>query len=242
MDAANVTCYEDAELHRVTEGAVRPGGLALTDRAITLAGLPPGARILDLGCGSGTTVRRLTDRHALAAIGVDPSPTLVRAGRERWPGLPLLQGAAERLPLADGSVDAVLSECVLSVVADPDRALAELARVLRPAGRLILTDLYAREPAGTGVLQALPASSCLRGATGREELLERVRRAGFQPTGWEDHSDALTRLAVRLVWETGTAAQLWCPGSGAADIATLRAAVRRARPGYFLLLADLRRR
>lgn len=229
--------YEDAGVRRATGDAVRPGGTRLTDRALALAALPPGALVVDLGCGAGTSVRHLARRHGLRGCGIDPSATLTAAARHRDEGLPVLRGRAERLPLADRSVDAVLAECVLSVVADPDVALAEIARVLRPGGRLLLTDLYARAEA----TDDFPVGSCLRGARSRTELLTRVRRHGLHLLRWEDHSDELSRLAVRLVWETGSADQLWCAGTDTTP-QDLRAALRRVRPGYFLLLADLPRR
>jgi SAM-dependent methyltransferase len=230
--------YEDPAIRRVLGEAIRPGGLVVTDHAIELAALPPGAVVLDVGCGAGVTVEHLVDRHGLDAVGVDPSAALIAAGRARRPGLPLLRARAERLPLADGSVDAALAECILSVTSDAGTALAELARVLRPQGRLIVSDLYARRAGGVPELRRLPARSCLHGALSRQELLDLVRAKGFRLRCWEDHSDALARLAVHLLWEEGSTCRLWCPDVDGVDPAELRTAIRRARPGYYLLIAE----
>ncbi len=239
MDAATLAPYEDPDLRRVTDQAIRPGGIELTDRAVRLAAPAPGSVALDVGCGCGVTVRRLAQRYGLAAMGVDPSAVLIAAGRARCAGLPLLRGRAEALPLPDSSVRTAFAECVLSLVADPGRALAELSRVLQPGGRLVLSDLYPRDPQAAAALRRLPPRSCLRGAPTRDHLLELLSTHGFRVTVWEDHSRLLTRLAARLVWERGSAADLWCPGAPTTEQATVRAAVLASRPGYFLLLADL---
>jgi arsenite methyltransferase len=266
--------YEDTELRRVTGGVLRPGGVALTDHAVALARLRPGAVALDLGCGAGATVERLTDRYGLTAVGVDPSTTLIAAARARRPDLPLVRGRGERLPLPDGAFDAVFTECVLSLAADPAAVLAETARVLRPGGVLVLSDLYVRTAAAAALLRRLPACSCLHGAFTEGQLLGLLRDSGFGWVCWEDHSPALTELAVRLVLNTGSADRLWCPvppsppptggpvpgpaspvpagpgsrpaGPGTGPFVALatappelsRAAIRAARPGYFLLLAE----
>jgi SAM-dependent methyltransferase len=236
--ATAIEVYQDALLRTATEEAIRPGGLDLTDRAVALAALPRGAVVLDVGCGCGVTVRHLRERYGLAALGVDPSALLLASGRTRSPELPVLRGRSEHLPMAAASVDAVLLECVLSVVDDLDAALAEVARVLRPGGLLVVTDLYARNPDAAAQLLRLPVGSCLRGCFVQQQLLDRLAAHGFLLRRWEDHSATLTRLAVELVWQNGSEAGLRCAALGAGDRDEVRAATRRARPGYFLLTAS----
>jgi SAM-dependent methyltransferase len=231
--------YEDPAVRRAAAEAIRPGGVVLTDRAIALCALPPGARVLDVGCGTGVTVERLAVRHGLRAVGVDPSARLVTDGRSRRPGLSLLQARAEQLPFSDGSLDAALAECVVSLT-DAGAALAELSRVLRPGGLLVVSDLYARATDGAAALRELPPASCLHGAVTRDQLVGLLRTRGFRVRRWEDHSDALARLAVRLLWENGSTTRLWCPGGSDVDRRRQREAVRRSRPGYFLLIAERR--
>lgn len=119
------------------------------------------------------------------------------------------------------------------------------ADAVRPGGltltdhALVVADLFARDQDGAGELNRLPTSSCLRGAVPREEVLDRLAAGGFRLRRWEDHSGALARLAVQLLWEDGSTARLWCPGTPV-DPAALRDAIRRARPGYFLLVAETR--
>ncbi len=237
MKATAAGLYEDPTVRRATGEVIRPGGLALTDRAVRLCLLPAAAVVLDIGCGAGATVEHLRTRHRVAAFGIDPSASLLGSGRARQEQLPLLRGTAERLPLADASVDAVIAECVLSLLDEPLRGLSELTRVLRPGGRLVLSDLYARTPQAAPALRGLPDRSCLRGAMGRPQLLGLLEAAGLRVTTWEDHSPELARFAVRLLWESGST-QLWCPPSSRTNPTGAAAAIRRARPGYFLLLAD----
>ncbi|MBG0776618.1 MAG: methyltransferase domain-containing protein [Desulfovibrionaceae bacterium] len=142
---------------------LRPGDFALTDRAAALAGLAPGWRVLDAGCGTGATVRRLRARHGARALGLDPDPLPADFGpgpagtaptadgprplhAPRPSGPPLLRADAQALPVRHGALDMVFCECVLSVLPDPDAALAEFARALRPGGVLALADLYVRAP------------------------------------------------------------------------------------------------
>jgi arsenite methyltransferase len=239
MATATIQVYEDTLLRTATAEAIRPGGLDLTDRAVALCGLPPGAVVLDVGCGAGVTVEHLRSRYGLAALGVDPSAVLVAAARARSARLPLVRGRCERLPIAAGATDAVLIECVLSLVDDLDGALAEVVRVLRPGGLLAVTDLYARHGEAAAELERLPTGSCLRRSFLKEQLLDRLAAGGFLLRRWEDHSEALTRLAVQLLWHDGSAARLWCPGRAATDPPELRDAIRHARPGYFLLIAEI---
>ena len=102
-----------------------------------------GERILDVGCGTGLLLERL-GRLAPAArlVGVDPVPEMLALAHRRLPASAanLNEAAAERLPFEGGSFDAVVSASVFHYVRQPEVALAEMRRVLRPGGRLVLTD------------------------------------------------------------------------------------------------------
>jgi len=107
----------------------------LADLFVQWAGVAPGRRALDVGCGPGALTARLVERLGAArVIAVDPSASFVEAVRRRCPGVVVHQAAAERLPLADRSVDAALAQLVVHFMADPVTGLAEMARVTRPGG------------------------------------------------------------------------------------------------------------
>jgi arsenite methyltransferase len=111
-------------------------------RALVLEALAPepGEVILDVGCGPGFYVADLLERGA-TVTGVDSSPAMLAIARKRAPGALLLEGTATQLPLEDAAFDRALSVQVLEYVADVDGALAELRRVLRPGGRLVIWDI-----------------------------------------------------------------------------------------------------
>lgn len=232
------TCRVYEQLHGVLPGgALRPGGLALTEHALELCSFPADAVILDVGCGPGITLSRIAALGA-RAFGVDPSAMLLECGRAREPHLPLIRAIAEHLPVKDNWADGVLCECALSVTSTPAAALTEFHRVLKRGARLILSDVYARDPAGIGALRRLPLECCLQGALDASELTEKLRGLGFEIQRWEDHSDLFARFTASLVWACGSTAQVWQQASsGTADPARIAAAIAEARPGYFLLIA-----
>lgn len=104
--------------------------------------LQPGERLLDVGCGTGALLHRLRGQHSAALLaGVDPVPAMLEGARRRLPAeLSLQQAWAERLPFPDAEFDVVVSCNMFHYVRHPREALAEMRRVLRPEGRLVLTD------------------------------------------------------------------------------------------------------
>lgn len=227
--------YEDPALLEALGGVLRPGGLALTDEALAACRLPQGARVLDVGCGAGGTVAHLRER-GLTAVGVDASAALLAAGRDRAPGAPLARARGEHLPLGDGALDALLAECSLSLMPDVGAALAEFRRVLKPGGRLILADLYARSPDGPPRPRERQPLSCLRGALTRAEIQGHLAERGFELEVWQDRTDALKLLAARLILAGIPPARFW--GGDCGDAAGALAAVR---PGYYWLVAAKKR-
>jgi len=121
-------------LRDVTGPTVRPGGLTLTREAADRCDLNPGARVLDIGCGTGATVVFLTTEKRWRVAGLDRSDILLKDGRATHDDMPLMIGDAQHLPLPGGCLDAVFMECVLSLAEMPARVLAECERVLVPAG------------------------------------------------------------------------------------------------------------
>jgi SAM-dependent methyltransferase len=109
----------------------------LAPRFVDFAGLEPGMRALDVGCGSGLLTAALADRlGATSVAAADPSEPLLATCAGRVPGAEVRRASADRLPWPDESFDAVLSQLVLNFVPDGDAAVAEMRRVGAPGGIL----------------------------------------------------------------------------------------------------------
>lgn len=223
-------------LRSATGLTIRPGGLSVLETALERYPFPPGARVLDVGCGLGASVAYLRRHNAVRAVGVDLSRTLLREGGRSFPSLPLAQARAEFLPVAENSCDGLVCECVLSLASGPANALSEFHRVLVSGGRLILSDIYRRNPSSDG--SQLPCRSCLSGAAERTRILGWLADAGFSVLLWEDHSRLLAELAAELVFMHGSMSAFWQQFSRADDGARMAQVVRAMRPGYYLAVAE----
>lgn len=124
-----------------------PGGLALLRRLADLLVLEPGQQVLNVAAGRGATALLLAGEHGVTVDGVEPAAASVAlaSGTAEAAGLGgrvrFQVGEAARLPFGDGSFDAVVGECVLCAAPDHLAVAAELARVLRPGGRVGLTEV-----------------------------------------------------------------------------------------------------
>ena len=230
--------YEQATLQQVTGQTVRPGGYFLTERALELSGIQAPARILDVACGIGASVRLLRQK-GLQACGIDASRRMLAAGRRQDSGVPLLLGNGAALPVAHTSLDAVITECALSLMPDLKAAMREITRVLRPGGFLFASDLYLRNPRAARELRRFPLGTCLQGARSQAELYGLVKRCGLTVIIWEDHSERLKQLISQLVGAHGSMQAFWSQSiADEINPFDLQLAIARARPGYYLMIAQ----
>ena len=124
----------------------RPGGFDITDRALEIANFKTGSRILDMGCGEGDTVNHLNEM-GLKAEGIDINLAKIDAAKKKYPDINVKFGDGGFLDdYMSYTFDGVMMECSLSVLPQPDEALHEAYCVLKKGGRLIITDLYEKDP------------------------------------------------------------------------------------------------
>ena len=154
-----------------------------------LAELKPGEVVLDLGSGGGIDVLLSARRVGPTgkAYGLDMTDEMLALAREnqRHAGqtnVEFLKGEIENIPLPDNSVDVIISNCVINLSADKDRVIAEAFRVLKPGGRLAVSDIVVR---GESVPESVRRSmelwvGCIAGALEEGRFREKLTRAGFE--------------------------------------------------------------
>ncbi len=220
-----IPLYEHPVWESLPNQVMRPGGLTVTEQALAFCALLPGARVLDLGCGAGATLLHLSAEFGLAGFGVDVSGALLARARQSGNGAVFAQARSEQLPLASGSMEAVISECTLSIF-EMETALAECARVMKPGGYFIVSDLYARNAAGIAALRQLPAGTCIGAALTRGEIEVKLAGSGLEIAVWQDCSERLKQFPLCTL---STAA--------AVDPFDLIIAAGKAKLGYYFLVA-----
>lgn len=155
---------------------------------VALAELREGETVLDLGSGGGIDVilsgRRVGPEGSV--YGLDMTEEMIELARRNvaeagLENVEILRGEIEKIPLPDGSVDVVLSNCVINLSPEKPRVLAEAHRVLRPGGRFAVADIVATGPVPDSLRRHIGLwSACASGAMTVDEYRESLRRAGFE--------------------------------------------------------------
>jgi arsenite methyltransferase len=153
-----------------------------------LAGLKPGETVLDLGAGAGIDCFLAATKVGSSGriIGVDMTPEMVDRARENARKNDVVNvefrlGEIENLPVADSSVDVIISNCVVNLSTDKPRVFREAFRVLRPGGRVMVSDLVLRKPLPAAIRGSIEAYvACIAGALVKDDYLAAIRDAGFE--------------------------------------------------------------
>lgn len=232
--------------------SMHPGGLAATETIAAWAGVGPGTRVLDLGCGVGQTACLLAARGA-EVVGLDRSAAMVARARERAArlGAPatFVEGDAYALPFDAGGFDIVFAESV-TLFLDRARVLPEIARVLAPGGRAADIVMTVREPVPAEILDAFERLEGVRMAPDTEEAWVAAYAAAGLPIGRSEWhatiSDGATAAGFLRSNGVGGLLALGRMGLGWLTDPAVRAYVRelgqvwganKHRFGYGLLLA-----
>ena len=153
-----------------------------------LADLRPGETVLDLGSGGGIDVLLSAKRVGPTgkAYGLDMTDEMLALARDNQrksgvENVEFLRGEIEDVPLPAGSVDVIISNCVINLSADKDRVFAEAFRVLRPGGRLAVSDVVVRGEMPSAIRKSVELwIGCVAGALGEREYREKLAKAGFE--------------------------------------------------------------
>jgi ubiquinone/menaquinone biosynthesis C-methylase UbiE len=191
--------YSAAELATLPDGA----NLGLScGNPQALAAMQPGETVLDLGSGAGfdcfLAARKVGPSGRV--IGVDMTDAMLekaraKAAKSGLSNVEFRKGDIEALPVDDNSVDVTISNCVLNLVPDKDRAFREIHRVLKPGGRLAVSDMaWEYEPPAALRRDMEAMVGCIGGALVVADYVSRLRLAGFASVLVEKHSEAVQKM------------------------------------------------
>jgi SAM-dependent methyltransferase len=200
-----------------------------------LAALAPGEVVLDLGSGGGIDVLLSAKRVGPAgkAYGLDMTDDMLALAREnqRKSGLTnveFLKGEIEEIPLPAGSVDVIISNCVINLSGDKDRVLAEAFRVLKPGGRLAVSDVICRRPVPPEVRRSLELwVGCVAGALEEGDYRAKLERAGFSEIDIEVTREYRAADARTFLLAAGLDADALAPVIDGAVVSAFIRAVKR---------------
>jgi SAM-dependent methyltransferase len=178
--------YDDAEKSALPADAVAAS--LGCGNPTALANLQPGEVVLDLGSGGGIDVLLSARRVGPTgkAYGLDMTDDMLALARENQKkagveNVEFLKGAIENIPLPDNTVDVIISNCVINLSGDKDRVLREAFRVLKPGGRLAVSDVLLRGEVPAQVRKSIELwVGCIAGALQETEYREKLQAAGFE--------------------------------------------------------------
>ena len=176
--------YTDEELKVVPEGANLGLGCG---NPVALATLRKGETVLDLGAGAGFDCFLAANKVGKKGkvIGVDMTPEMIEKAREnarkgKYENVEFRLGEIENLPVADNSVDVVISNCVINLSPDKGKVFKEAFRVLKQGGRLMVSDLVLLKEFPDSIKSSIESYvGCLTGAILKEDYIAAIERAGF---------------------------------------------------------------
>ena len=198
--------YSANDLSAVPEGADMGLGCGNPQ---AIASLKAGETVLDLGSGGGfdcfLAARSVGDKGLV--IGVDMTPEMIAKARRNaenggYANVDFRLGELEHLPVADGIVDIIISNCVINLSPEKEKVFREAFRVLKPGGRLAISDIVATAPMPDEIKKDLALyACCIAGASSVRDIENNLREAGFE------------QIKIMLKEESKTFIREWLPNS-----------------------------
>lgn len=176
--------YTDDEINAVPDGANLGLGCG---NPTALASLKEGEIVLDLGSGAGFDCFLAAKKVGPTGrvIGVDMTPEMLdkaraNAANSGYTNVEFRMGEIENLPTGDGSVDVIISNCVINLSPDKRRVFREAFRVLKPGGRIMVSDIVLTQPIPDMIRNSIEAYiGCVAGAETKDKYLAAIKDAGF---------------------------------------------------------------
>lgn len=199
--------YSEEELGTIPEGANLGLGCG---NPIALASLKEGETVLDLGSGAGIDCFIAASKVGKSGkvIGVDMTPEMIERARENArksdnDNVEFRLGEIEHLPVADNSVDVIISNCVINLAPDKGAVFAEAFRALKPGGRVMVSDIVLLKELPESIKGSVEAYvGCIAGAMKKEAYLDSITGAGFQDV------DVVNETAISLdLWSSDPTAE-----------------------------------
>jgi SAM-dependent methyltransferase len=185
QDISRKIGYTEEELKNAPEGANLGLGCG---NPVALASLKEGETVLDLGSGAGfdsfLAAKKVGDKGRV--IGVDMTPEMIKKAKENakkgnYRNVEFRLGEIENLPLADASVDVIISNCVINLSPDKEKVFRESFRVLTLGGRLMISDIVLLRELPDYIRKSIEAYiGCLSGAIMKDKYIAMIEKAGFQ--------------------------------------------------------------
>ncbi len=196
--------YSRDELAQIPEDAVLGLGCG---NPTAIAGIKPGETVLDLGSGGGIDcflAARMTGETG-RVIGVDMTEKMINLASKNARGggytnVEFRLGEIEKLPVDDNTVDLIISNCVINLAPDKSKVFAEAYRVLKPGGRIMVSDLVTSEVLPEHVRKSFEAwAECIAGALVKDDYIEIIRSIGFDRIAIEkEHTYAEDNMSPEL--------------------------------------------
>lgn len=185
VEQAKSMGYSEAEIRNIPEGSVMGLGCG---NPTALAELKAGETVLDLGSGGGVDVFLAAQKVGETGnvIGVDMTSEMLEKARVNaklgsYKNVEFRAGEIENLPVEDGSIDVVISNCVVNLSPDKLATYKEVFRVLKPNGRVLISDIVTEGECPEDVGQSFDAwAKCIAGAVETQEYLDTIAKAGFR--------------------------------------------------------------
>jgi arsenite methyltransferase len=196
--------YESDFARLLLGESFHPGGLTLTERLGEMLQLSADDRVLDAACGKGATAIFLAERFGCEVTGIDYSETNVReaskqaeergvASRVRF-----RRGDAEKLPVANGAMTAIICECSFCTFPSKEDAAGEFARVLAPGGKVGISDLTRTGELPSELQGMLAWAACIADALPVENYCSYLAAAGMRAHSIENHDEALLQMVEEI--------------------------------------------